>query len=165
MSVTFQGKPIQLKGKLLAQGDALPAFTLVKGDLSAVQPADFRGKTLILLTVPSLDTGVCAAETKRFNQEAAKIPQVQVLVVSRDLPFAQSRFCQAEGVDKVITLSDVRDSGLAERLGVSIADGVLQGLMARVAFVVGADGKVKYVQVVPEITQEPDYAAIVAAAQ
>ena len=165
MGTAFKGSPATLKGKLPAVGDKLADFSLVKADLSAVTKQDYSGKTKIILTVPSLDTGVCATETKRFNQEAAAIPGVEVLVVSRDLPFAQKRFCTAEGVDKVTTLSDLRDNGFAERYGVALADTPLAGLMARAVIVAGPDDTVKYVELVPDITQEPNYAAALAAAK
>lgn len=165
MGTAFKGSPVTLKGQFPAVGSKLADFNLVKADLSAVSRKDFSGKTKIILTVPSLDTGVCATETKRFNQEAASVPGVEVLVVSRDLPFAQKRFCTAEGVDKVTTLSDVRDGGFAERYGVALADSPLAGLMARAVIVAGPDDTVKYVELVPDITQEPDYAAALAAAR
>jgi thioredoxin-dependent peroxiredoxin len=165
MGTAFKGGAVTLKGRLPAVGSKLADFTLVKADLSAVTRKDFSGKTKIILTVPSLDTGVCATETKRFNQEAASVPGVAVLVVSRDLPFAQKRFCTAEGVDKVTTLSDLRDAGFAERYGVALADSPLAGLMARAVIVAGPDDTVKYVELVPEITTEPNYAAALAAAK
>ncbi len=165
MGTAFKGTPAKLKGKLPAVGAKLADFTLVKNDLSAVTRKDFSGKTKIILTVPSLDTGVCATETKRFNQEASALPGVAVLVVSRDLPFAQKRFCTAEGVDKVTTLSDLRDSSFGERYGVALADTPLAGLLARAVIVAGPDDTVKYVELVPEITTEPNYAAALAAAK
>lgn len=165
MGTAFKGTPVTLKGTLPAVGGKLGDFNLVKADLSAVTKKDYQGKTKIILTVPSLDTGVCAMETKRFNQEAANLGNVEVLVVSRDLPFAQKRFCSAEGIDKVTTLSDVRDAGFAERFGVYLADSPLAGVMARAVIVAGPDDTVKYVELVPEITQEPDYAAALAAAK
>lgn len=165
MQTNFKGTPVALKGTMPSVGDAIADFSLVKGDLSSVSKAQYAGKTKIILTVPSLDTGVCATETRNFNKEAAALQGVEVLVVSRDLPFAQNRFCETAGIDKVTTLSDLRDPGFAERFGVAMTDGPLQGLMARAVFVVGSDDKVKHVELVPEVTQEPDYAAAIAAAR
>lgn len=165
MGTQFKGSAVTLKGTMPGVGDALPDFTLLKNNLSTVSKGDFAGKTKIILTVPSLDTGVCATETRTFNREAASLGGVELLVVSRDLPFAQKRFCDAEGIDHVSTLSDLRDPGFAERFGVSLADSPLAGLMARAVFVVGGDDRVKYVELVPEITTEPNYAAALAAAK
>ena len=163
-SVTLKGNPVQLAGTMPATGAAAPDFTLVKQDLSAVAKKDFAGKTLILLTVPSLDTATCALETKKFNEKAAALPGVTVLVASADLPFAIKRFCAAEGITNVHGVSDLRDREFGKRWGVAIADGVLQGLTVRAAFVIDAAGVVKYVELVPEIASEPDYDAILAAA-
>lgn len=165
MGTQFKGSAVTLKGTMPGVGDALPDFTLLRNNLSTVSKGDFAGKTKIILTVPSLDTGVCATETRTFNREAASLDGVELLVVSRDLPFAQKRFCDAEGIDHVSTLSDLRDPGFAERFGVSLADSPLAGLMARAVFVVGGDDRVKYVELVPEITTEPNYAAALAAAK
>ena len=165
MPTAFKGSPATLKGSLLGKGAKLPDFKLTKGDLSTVSKKDFAGKTKILLTVPSLDTGVCALETKTFNEKAGALPGVSVLVVSRDTPFAQKRFCDAEKVAGVTTLSDVRDPGFAERLGVELADSPLAGFYARAVFVVGPDDVVKYAELVPEITTEPNYDAALAAAK
>lgn len=164
-SVTLKGNPIGLAGTMPKKGDAAPAFTLVKQDLSALGLADLKGKTTILLTVPSLDTPVCQTETRKFNERAASVPNTAVVVASSDLPFAIKRFCGAEGIQNVHGVSDVRDRGFAERWGVAIKDGPLAGVMARAAFVIGPDGKVKYGELVPEIAQEPDYDAILAAAK
>jgi thiol peroxidase len=164
-SVTLKGNACNLSGNLPKKGDAAPAFSLVKQDLSPLSLADLKGKTTILLTVPSLDTGVCAIETKKFNEKASALPGATVVVASSDLPFAIKRFCAAEGIQNVHGASDLRDRGFAERWGVAIKDGPLAGVMARAAFVIGSDGKVKYAALVPEITQEPDYDAILAAAK
>ncbi|MCK6479717.1 MAG: thiol peroxidase [Planctomycetaceae bacterium] len=163
-SVTLKGNPVGLSGSIPAVGAAAPAFTLVKSDLSALAGSDLRGKTVVLLTVPSLDTPVCQAETRKFNERAASVPGATVVVASSDLPFAIKRFCAAEGISNVHGASDVRDRGFAERWGVAIKDGPLQGVMARAAFVIGPDGKVKYSALVPEIAQEPDYDAVLKAA-
>ena len=163
-SVTLKGNPCNLAGTMPAKGQAAPAFTLTKGDLSAVSLGDLKGKTTILLTVPSLDTSVCQTETRRFNEKAASLPNATVVVASSDLPFAIKRFCAAEGIQNVQGASDLRDRGFAERWGVAIKDGPLAGVMARAAFVIGPDGKVIYSELVPEIAQEPNYDAILRAA-
>ena len=164
-TVTLKGNTVHLAGTLPAKGAAAPDFTLVKQDLSAVSKKDFAGKTVILLTVPSLDTGVCAIETKKFNEKAAALPGVTVLVASSDLPFAIKRFCAAEGITNVHGVSDLRDREFGKRWGVAIADGPLQGITARAAFVIDGTGHVKHVELVPEIGQEPHYDSILAAAR
>jgi thiol peroxidase len=163
--VTLKGSPVKVGGRLPEPGQAAPPFTLVKQDLSPISLADLKGRTAILLTVPSLDTPVCQVETRKFNERAAALPGTTVVVASSDLPFAIKRFCAAEGITGVHGASDVRDRGFAERWGVAIQDGPLAGVMARAAFVVGPDGKVKYAALVPEIAQEPDYDAILKAAR
>lgn len=164
-TVTLKGNTVHLAGTLPLKGAAAPDFTLVKQDLSAVSKKDFAGRTVILLTVPSLDTGVCAIETKKFNEKAAALPGVTVLVASSDLPFAIKRFCAAEGITNVHGVSDLRDREFGKRWGVAIADGPLQGVTARAAFVIDGTGHVKHVELVPEIAQEPHYDAILAAAR
>ena len=165
-SVTFKGNPITLSGHGASKGDPAPPFTLVANDLSPKSLADYRGKVIVLSSVPSLDTGICSTETKRFNQEAAKLgDDVVILTVSRDLPFAQKRWCGAEGVDRVVTLSDFRHSDFGEKYGVTITDGPLEGLLARCVFVIDREGRVVYRQLVPEIAQEPDYDPVLAAAK
>jgi thiol peroxidase len=162
-TVTLKGNPFHLAGTLPAKGAAAPDFTLVKQDLSAVSKKDLAGKTVILLTVPSLDTGVCAIETKKFNEKAAALPGVTVLVASSDLPFAIKRFCAAEGITNVHGVSDLRDRDFGKRWGVAIADGPLQGVTARAVFVVDENDKITYTELVPEIAQEPNYEAALAA--
>ncbi len=164
-TVTLKGNPFHLAGTMPTKGAAAPAFTLVKQDLSQVTLKDFAGKTLILLTVPSLDTGVCALETKKFNEKAGAMHGVAVLVASSDLPFAIKRFCGAENITNVIGASDLRDREFGKRWGVAIAEGPLQGVTARAAFVIDGTGHVKHVELVPEIGQEPNYEAILAAAR
>jgi thiol peroxidase len=138
-------------------GSKAPDFVLVKADLSDVTLKDFAGKKKILNIVPSLDTGVCAASAKRFNEEIKKLKDVVVLTISMDLPFAQDRFCKAEQVDSVITLSDMRKKDFGKRYGVEIADGPLAGLFSRAVVVLDENDTVVYTQQVPEIGQEPDY--------
>ncbi len=162
-TVTLKGNPIHTNGDLPAVGSAAPAFTLVGGDLSEVTLATFAGRRKVLNVVPSLDTPVCALQTRRFNQEAGSLPGTVVLVASADLPFAQKRFCVAEGLDNVVTASMMRDKSFATDYGVLITDGPLAGLAARAVLVLDEHDRVVYHELVPEITQEPDYAAALAA--
>jgi len=160
--VTLRGNPVTLLGPELKPGDRAPEFTVVDADFKPVRLSDSKGKARLISVVPSLDTSVCSAQTKRFNDEVAKLPDnVAVLTISMDLPFAQKRFCAAEKVDRVQVLSDhvKREFGLA--YGVLIEE---MGLLARAVFVVGRDDRVAYVQIVPEVAQQPDYDAALAAA-
>ena len=160
---TFKGSPLTLVGPVLERGTAAPDFKLVKNDLSDATLASYAGKVKILNVVPSLDTAVCDAQTRRFNEEAANLgSEVVVLGVSRDLPFAQKRWCGAAGVERVETLSDFRGN-FGETYGVLIKDGPLGNLLARAVFVVDKTGKLVYQQIAPELTKEPDYAAALAA--
>jgi thiol peroxidase len=162
-TVTLEGNPINTNGELPAVGAPAPDFHLVKSDLSDVGLADFSGKKKLLNIVPSLDTGVCADSTKKFNAELGSRDDVAVLVVSADLPFAAGRFCSAEGVDNVITLSMMRSRNFAKDYGVLIQDGPLAGITARAVVVLDASNKVIYTELVPEITQAPDYDKAIAA--
>jgi thiol peroxidase len=164
-NVTLKGNPVQLTGNELKVGDKAPDFTLQNNGLEDVTLGASAGKTRIIATVPSLDTPVCHAETKRFNDEAAKLASVAVLVVSTDLPFGQKRWCGAEGVDKVQCLSDHRTARFGQDYGVLIKGGPLDRCFARAIFVVGADDKVKHVEYVKEITEHPNYDAVLAAAK
>lgn len=161
--ITLQGNPISTVGELPAVGTQAPAFRLTKGDLSDVTQADFAGRKLIFNIVPSLDTGVCAASARRFEAEVGALPDTVVLTVSNDLPFAQVRFCQAEGISHVITLSQMRDRQFGRAWGVEIADGPMAGLLSRAVVVTDRTGKVVHAQQVPEIVKEPDYASALAA--
>ncbi len=161
--VTFKGNPIHTSGNLPAIGSPTPEFRLVTTDLGEVTPRDFAGKTVVLNIFPSVDTAVCAASVRRFNAELDKLGDVAVLCASADLPFAHKRFCAAEGLERVKSVSDMRDKGFGDRYGVKITDGPLAGLLARAVVVVGGDGRVTYTQLVPEIGQEPDYEAAIAA--
>lgn len=163
-SVTLKGNPINTNGQLPAKGSAAPDFKLVNIDLADVSLKDLAGKTVVLNIFPSIDTPVCAASVRRFNSELSKLGSAVVLCASADLPFAHKRFCGAEGLDRVSSVSDIRDKDFGNRYGVKIVDGPLAGLLAR-AVVVIKDGKVAYAQLVPEITQEPDYDAAIAAAK
>jgi len=156
-TITLKGNPIHTCGTLPQVGSKAPDFTLVKSDLSDVSLASFKGKKKILNIVPSLDTGVCAASAKRFNDEVKKLSDVVVLTVSEDLPFAQDRFCKAESVGNVVTLSNMRKKDFGKKYGVEIVDGPLAGLLSRAIVVLDANDKVVYTEQVPEIAQEPDY--------
>ena len=162
---TFKGNPLTLVGPVLECGTAAPDFKLLKNDLSEATLASYAGKVKILAVVPSLDTGVCDTETRRFNEEATALGNdVVVLGISRDLPFAQKRWCGAAGVDRVETLSDFR-SNFGETYGVLIKGGPLGNLLARAVFVVDKSGKLVHQQIVPELTTEPDYATALEAAK
>lgn len=161
-STALQGNPVALSGDLPAVGSKAPAFELVGADLSVIESSAFAGKRIVLNIFPSVDTGVCAASVRRFNELAAALEGTVVVAVSHDLPFALGRFCGAEGIDDVVTGSAFRSS-FGEDYGVRLVDGPLAGLLARAVVVVEADGTVSYVQLVPEIHDEPDYEAVLAA--
>jgi thiol peroxidase len=161
--ITFKGNPVATVGELPKVGAAAPGFTLTKSDLSPVSNQDFAGKNVVLNIFPSIDTGVCATSVRKFNAEAAKLPNTVVLCVSKDLPFAQKRFCGAEGIDKVTTASWFRGPDFGKDYGVTMADGPLAGLFARAVVVLDGSGKVVHTELVPEIAQEPNYAAAIAA--
>ena len=164
--VTFKGNPLTLVGPEIKPNQAAPDFTAVDTSLQPVSLASAKGKVVVLSAVPSLDTPVCDTETRRFNEEAAKLGEgVEVWTISMDLPFAQKRWCGAAGVTRVKTLSDFRDKSFGQRYGTLIKDGPLAGLEARAVFVVGKDGQVKHVEYVREVTTEPNYEAALAAAR
>jgi thioredoxin-dependent peroxiredoxin len=160
--ITLRGNPISTVGELPAVGNAAPAFTLTGTDMGAVDSEQFRGKSLLLNIFPSVDTPVCAMSVRTFNERAAA-SGVTVLCVSNDLPFAQKRFCGAEGIENVTTASAFRDS-FGKDYGITIADGPMAGLLGRAVVVIGADGNVAYAELVPEIATEPNYDAALAAA-
>ncbi|NEX11403.1 lipid hydroperoxide peroxidase [Prosthecochloris sp. ZM] len=157
--ITLKGNPVNTVGSLPQTGAAAPVFTLVKADLSEASLADFSGKRVVLNIFPSLDTPVCAASVRRFNLEAANVPNTVVLCISADLPFAHKRFCEVEGIDNVVSLSVFRSPEFGLDYGVTIADGPLKGILSRAVIIVDESGKVTYSQQVPEITIEPDYEA------
>jgi thiol peroxidase len=160
--VTFKGGPLTLLGPDIKVGDTAPNFKVLTNGLQEVTLDNYKGKTLILSVAPSLDTGVCAAQTHRFNKEAANLPaSVEVLTISADLPFAQGRFCGAENI-KIQTLSDHRDMSFGDAYGTHIKELRLE---ARALFVVGKDGKIKHVEYVKEATDHPDYDKALAAAK
>ena len=159
--ITFKGNPMTLVGPALKVGDKAPDFRVVDTSLAPVTLADLAGRIKVFSAVPSLDTPVCDTETRRFNQEAANLPaNVEVLTVSLDLPFAQKRWCGAAGIDRVRTLSDYQERSFANAYGVLIKE---LKLLSRSIFVVDATDTIRYIQHVPEVTTEPDYAAVVAA--
>lgn len=162
-TVTLKGNPVTTNGDLPAIGSRAPGFSLVATDLSDVTLDGLAGKTVVLSIFPSVDTPTCAASVRRFNAEMDKIPGTVVLCASADLPFAHARFCGAEGLGNVKSVSDMRDKEFGARYGVAITDGPLKGLLARAVVVIGPDGTVKHTQLVPEIADEPDYDAAIAA--
>jgi len=155
--ITLKGNTIHTIGTLPAKGSKAPDFKLTKGDLSDASLKDFAGKRKLLNIVPSLDTGVCAASARKFNVEAGKITNAVVLTISCDLPFAQKRFCEAEGIQAVVPLSELRTRKFGEDYGVRITDGPLAGLLSRAVVVLDAQDRVVYTEQVPEIAQEPNY--------
>jgi thiol peroxidase len=160
--ITLEGNAINTNGELPAVGAEAPDFSLTKGDLSDVSLADFAGKKKLLNIVPSLDTGVCAASTKKFNTAMGDKANAVALVVSADLPFAQGRFCSTEGIDNVVSLSMMHNRNFAKDYGVLITDGPLAGICARAVVILDEQNRVLYTQLVPEIVQEPDYDAALA---
>ena len=164
-AVTLKGNPVDLAGPQLKAGDDAPDFSLQGADLSDVTKASFAGKSVIVTTIPSLDTPVCHKETKLFNEKVQGLSNVQVVCVSMDLPFGQKRWCGAEGVSNVTCVSAHRCTKFGEDYGVLIKGGTLDRVLARAIFVIKPDGKLGYVEYVPEIGQEPDYEAALAAAK
>jgi thiol peroxidase len=161
--ITLKGNPVNTFGILPATGSAAPDFSLVRSDLSQMSLAELKGKKVVLNISPSLDTSVCATAIRRFNQLAAGRDNVVVLAITMDLPFAHNRFCTAEGINNVITLSGFRNSEFGKAYGVEIIDGLFEGLYARCVVVINEQGKVVYSELVPEIAQEPDYDSALAA--
>ena len=161
--VTLKGNPVNVGGNFPKAGDSAPDFSLTAGDLSDVSLASYAGKRKVLNIVPSLDTPTCATSTRVFNEKASGMINTVVLVIAADLPFAMSRFCGAEGLKNVVTLSTFRAKDFHSKYGVDIADGPLRGLTARGVVVLDENNKVKYAELVPEIAQEPNYAAALAA--
>lgn len=160
--ITFKGSPVSTQGELPEIGTKALGFELVGTDLQPVKLSDFAGRRVVLNIFPSLDTGVCANSVRTFNEKAAGLENATVLCVSRDLPFAQARFCGAEGIENVVTASDFRTT-LGEDYGVTMINGPMEGLLSRAVIVLDANGVVTYAQQVPEITTEPDYEAALAA--
>ena len=160
--ITIKGTPIHTSGDLPKVGAAAPPFTLVRTDLSEVSGKDLAGQRVVLNIFPSLDTPTCAASVRKFNARANEKPNTTILCVSADLPFAQKRFCGAEGLDNVVPASTFRAADFGQAYGVALVDGPLKGLLARAVVVVDGSGKVIHTELVPEIAQEPDYNAALA---
>lgn len=161
--VTFKGNAVSLKGKEINVGDSAPKVELIAGDLSTKSVGGASGKFQIINVVPSLDTGVCATQTRKFNEKAAILSNAEVFVVSLDLPFAQGRFCSIEGIQNVVALSDFKNKAFGESYGVILAGSPLEGLLTRAVFVVNPEGKVVHKEIVSEVTNEPNYDAALAA--
>jgi thiol peroxidase len=161
-AITLGGKAIHTVGKLPAVGTPVKDFTLTGIDLKDNTLADYKGKYVIMNIFPSVNTGVCSKSVRKFNEDAAALTNTAVLCISKDLPFAQKAFCGAEGIKNVVMLSDFR-TDFGNSYGVQIADGPMKGLLSRAVIVVNPEGKIVYEQQVPEIGQEPDYAAAIAA--
>lgn len=157
--ITLKGNPFKTSGKLPKIGKKAPKFSLIKSDLSKAKLKDFKGSKVILNIFPSLDTGTCAASVRKFNEEAGKLENTKVLCISRDLPFAQARFCGAEGLENVITLSDFASGKFGKAYGLTIKDGPLANLHSRAIVVLNEEGVVTYTEQVPEIVDEPNYEA------
>jgi len=160
--ISFQGEPVNTIGELPPSGVSAPDFELVAGDLSSAGIDSYSGKKIVLNIFPSVDTPVCALSVRRFNEEVGKQSNTVVLCISMDLPFAQARFCGAEGLDNVNMLSDFRTGQFGKDYGVKIIDGPLLGLLSRAVVVIDENSKVLYSQLVEEITQEPDYESALA---
>jgi thiol peroxidase len=156
----FKGGPVNTCGSIPAAGAKVPDVALTAADLSDVKISNFAGSKVVLNVFPSVDTSVCAASVRKFNEMATSLDNTKVLCISRDLPFAQKRFCGAEGIDNVTMLSEMRDDSFGKAYGLRMTDGPLAGLFARAVVVVDAAGNVAYSQLVPEITEEPDYGAV-----
>ena len=162
-SITLGGNLINTCGELPKVGSKAPEFKLVKNDLSMASLADFAGSKVVLNIFPSIDTGTCATSVRTFNAKASALSNTKVLCISRDLPFAQKRFCGAEGLENVINLSDFNTGSFGKTYGLEITDSVLAGLHSRVVIVLDENGVVKYTEQVPEIADEPNYESAIAA--
>jgi len=164
-TITLKGNKINTVGELPKKGTKAPDFNLTKTDLTDISIGDFLGKKVVLNIFPSLDTAVCASSVRKFNVEASKLKNTVVLCISMDLPFAHKRFCTAEGIENVISASEIRGRGFGEAYGVRIQDGPLAGLFSRAIVALDENGEVVYTEQVPEIAQEPDYQAAISALQ
>ncbi len=161
-TVTLGGNPVKTSGELPKTGSKAPDFQLVKTDLSIASLSNFAGSNIVLNIFPSVDTGTCAASVRHFNQSASQLKNTKVLCISRDLPFAQKRFCGAEGIENVINLSDFNTGNFGKDYGLELSESVLKGLHSRVVIVLDENGIVKYTEQVAEIADEPNYAAALA---
>ncbi|MCD9575497.1 thiol peroxidase [Flavobacterium soyae] len=162
-SITLGGNPVHTSGELPAVGSKLADFKLIQNDLSVASLSNFAGKKLVLNIFPSVDTGTCATSVRKFNQSASGLENTTVLCISRDLPFAQKRFCGAEGLENVVNLSDFQTGSFGKANGLEIVDGPLAGLHSRAIIVVDADGTITHTEQVAEIANEPNYEAALAA--
>lgn len=160
--ITLKGNPVNTSGNLPSTGTKAPGFTLVKSDLSEMSLSETSGKRVVLNIFPSLETSVCAAAMRKFNEKAASLNNTVVLAISKDLPFSAGRFCSTEGIENVVTLSAFRDTDFGSSYGVDILDSPFKGLFARSVVVIDESGQVIYNQLVPEIAEEPDYEAALA---
>ncbi len=160
--ITLKGNPINTVGELPQIGTQAKDFQLVKTDLSVASLSDYKGSRVVLNIFPSIDTGTCATSVRKFNEKASSLENTKVLCISRDLPFAQNRFCGAEGLENVVNLSDFKDNSFGNSYGLSIVDGPLAGLHSRAVIVLDENGVVKYTELVPEIVDEPNYEAALA---
>lgn len=158
-SITLGGKPVHTLGDLPAAGTQAPDVELVRSDLSRAKISDFKGKKVLMNIFPSVNTGVCSASVRQFNQEAAELENTVVLCISRDLPFAQDQFCAAEGIENVVMLSDYRDGRFGQAYQLAMTDGAFEALLSRSVVVLDTSGKVVYTEQVPEIGEEPNYKA------
>ena len=163
--IHFSGTTANTVGELPALGSVAPAFDLTKGDLSQASLSDYKGRKIVLNIFPSVDTGTCAQSVREFNKMAAELDDAVILCISKDLPFAQSRFCGAEGIDRVHMLSDYKDKGFASRYGLRFEDGPFEGLLARAVVVIDAKGEVIHTEMVAHIGREPDYQSALQALQ
>ncbi|ESU24709.1 Peroxiredoxin [Flavobacterium enshiense DK69] len=161
--IKLKGNPVNTTGSLPQVGTQASDFTLVKTDLSTVSLTDFKGSKLVLNIFPSIDTSTCATSVRKFNETASNLTNTKVLCISRDLPFAQNRFCGAEGLENVVNLSDFRDGSFGETYGLTITDGPLTGLHSRVVIVLDENGVVKHAEQVEDIVDEPNYEKALAA--
>ncbi|HKX86408.1 MAG TPA: thiol peroxidase [Flavobacterium sp.] len=161
--ITLKGNTINTVGNIPAVGSQAKQFALIATDLSVKTLADYKGTKLVLNIFPSIDTGTCATSVRKFNEKASSLDNTKVLCISRDLPFAQNRFCGAEGLENVINLSDFKDNSFGNDYGLAIEDGLLAGLHSRVVIVVDENGVVKHAEQVSEIVDEPNYEAALAA--
>lgn len=162
-SITFRGTEVHTAGALPAVGSKAPDFKLTAGDLSDKQLSDYKGKNIILNIFPSIDTGTCATSVRTFNEKAGALQNTVVLCVSKDLPFAQGRFCGAEGIENVQTLSEYKDNSFSDAYQIKMTDGPLTGLLSRAVVVIGSDGVIRYTEQVSEIADEPNYDAAISA--
>lgn len=160
-TITLKGNEIHTNGELPAIGEKAPNFELVNTDLSTSKLSDYKGERVVLNIFPSIDTGICAASVRQFNKEAGALSNTKVLCISRDLPFAQARFCGAEGLENVVNHSDFVDGSFGKNYGLEIIDGPMKGLHSRAVLVLDEEGTIIHKELVPEIVQEPDYAAAI----